>query len=90
MDTTLTHLIESFKGTQGAAVAVALSVGLLLLTVLQHASRPQRSVPASLPLKVEAVSICSLEWSDLSMHQKMILAIVLMLFDSYISTLSKA
>lgn len=56
MDQTLSHFIESFKGTQGAALAVALSFGLLLLTVLQYASMPQKSVGASLPLKIEAVS----------------------------------
>lgn len=57
MDATLSHLVESFKGTQGAALAVALSFGLLLLTVLQYASMPQKSVGTSLPLKIEAVSL---------------------------------
>lgn len=55
MDTTLSHFVDSFKGTQGAAIAVALSVGLFLLTILQYASRPQKSVPTSLPLKIEAL-----------------------------------
>ena len=68
MDATLSHFVESFKGTQGATVAVALSVGLLLFTLLQHASMPQKSVPASLPLKVEAVSPYSPEWDISSMH----------------------
>lgn len=70
MDATLSHFVESFNGTQGAAVAVALSVGLLLLTLLQHASMPQKSVPASLPLKVEAVSLCGSVWKISSMHSR--------------------
>lgn len=61
MDATLSNLVESFKGPQGAAVAVALSVGLLLLTVLQYAGMPKKSVPARLPLKIEAVCLWSYE-----------------------------
>lgn len=57
MDATFSHIIDSFKGTQGAALAVALSFGLFLLTVLQYASMPQKSVGTSLPLKIEAVSL---------------------------------
>ncbi|KAG6360486.1 hypothetical protein INS49_011548 [Diaporthe citri] len=55
MDTTLSHFVDSFKGTQGAALAVALSFGLFLLTVLQYASMPRKSVGTSLPLKIEAL-----------------------------------
>lgn len=57
MDQKLSHLVEPLKGTQGAALAVALSFGLFLLTVLQYASMPKKSIGASLPLKIEAVSL---------------------------------
>ncbi|KAJ0125320.1 hypothetical protein J7T55_006666 [Diaporthe amygdali] len=55
MEATLSHILQSLKGTQGAAVAVALSVGLLILTVLQHAGKPRQSISTSVPLKVEAL-----------------------------------
>lgn len=63
MDETLHGLVESLKGPQGAGIAVALSVGLLLLTVLQYASMPKKSVPASVPLKIEAVGLQPLNWN---------------------------
>lgn len=76
MDTTLSHLVESLRGTQGAAVAVALSVGLLLLTAVQLASGPQKSVPARLPLKIEAVGFQGPEWTKSPpTHQQTCLAI---------------
>lgn len=63
MDATWSKLVESFKGPQGAPIAVALSVGLLLLTVLQYASMPKKSVPASVPLKIEAVGLQRPNWN---------------------------
>lgn len=69
MDTTLSNFVEPLKGPQGAAIAVALSVGLLLLTVLQHVSMPRKSVPASLPLKIEAVGLQSPGRDKTNKHQ---------------------
>lgn len=88
MDATLSQLVEPLKGINGAAAAVALSVGLLLLTVLQYVSIPKTSVPASLPLKVEAVGFSE----DPLMHQQRCLTMcsVLMLFGSSTSIPSKA
>lgn len=70
MDSTLSHFVEPLKGTQGAAIAVALSVGLLLLTVLQHVSMPRTSIPASLPLKIEAVGLQNPKWDKTQKHQQ--------------------
>lgn len=73
MDATIPHLAQSFVGTQGAALAVALSVGLLILTVLQHlqhVAKPRQSVSTSMPLKVEAVGFVVPQGYNTLMHQQ--------------------
>lgn len=85
MDATLSNLVEPLKGPQSAGIAVALSVGLLLLTVLQYASMPKKSVPASVPLKIEAVGLQPPNWNAIPSYTRLDHWSVLMAFDSYTS-----